>query len=1034
MNKRTAIILLVAVLLAVGGWLFWQTKAGERTQASLRENASYFDILRYVQERIRSNPDHLPARYQQIINTGEAQDLIEFIKTRFDVVPPPTGWYSSVNYINWGEYGALNGGLGTPRELAELLASGLRRMGYEAEIISLGRQSVPQRPRKTAFDKRDFARIDWSDIKQRTGGKPMSALPPERHYPDLWHRVAAAIPSDFEGQQRLVHVENITLPSVRFRKKTAEQAHGAEDNADKRQTENDWKVANLWGEDTALVMEGQRSIIAGARSRPRMVKLELLVKTSRNRWHRLDKLLQAEFKEEALAGSVINVGFAPLIGSPEAVFTTRPSQVSRFQPFIKVSGDNPGLDEDERKVFGDFISLRGEVGRFTEDDKLVFGDKILTHGGDAGRVTRLEIREADVSRYPWIEVRFDPLDQQNNVVTGLAQSAFTASLDGQNVLLQLQTNTHSQPKIIFLIDGSTSVAPEYRADKLHDIVLNMTKEIKKTYPKALFKVMGDSPNVITREWSDDAEFIAKKASSSGLTSNYMWRSVIAAAKMEADAIVYFNDGNDVDHEIQPRSRKLGEGVGYEDLPMNYKIGLAAAPPVFTLGGERLPEHPLGPAFEGIAKATNGKAFNITNHDEAVKAIMDELQARLGVYRGFVRAESNTTRKTTVLKLVINGVDEEIELEIPDKAWRHKPPSSVQGIYLRVSRRGVSSSLHRLAGAAFGTQVTEQDEHNARLGMFGRYALIAQAGTPSASQMLDAAISERLSLEQVLSAKTVDEKLQALAKASTLARSQFSYALPLSGVYDKGLRYWLDIEQRMLIDGQEKQVWRTDILPFSFYADASDKKAAFEQVFQASASINEREANLHQSDMSCLDGQLELKLFYEIKQPRRAMVERIQGGQNYNYPVIVPLSQDIRCLIELNRASGAVLFKTEFGGAGLTVAEVEARFDQVNALLDAAGELGGAIAAWAALEQAKMEKLRMATIMILTMEPPDIEGMIRDEVCERISGGVDGVVEGGIGRIGGTVAEVWEIIGDVSDIGEALGFGGFDTSVPIPGCE
>ncbi|GEM_PF-3742340 len=1027
------ILVLLLAGLVWGGWTYFRSHGLTKTPR-LTKTAGYFDTLRYVQTRLRENPDHLPARYAAIIKNGTPEDLINFLRDRFEVIPPPNGWLSAETYINSGTFGALNGGVATPRELAELLANGLAEMGYEAKIVRQEANIPPVTMSRKPLEKSAFAKIDWKNIKNRIGGKPLPPLPPEIDNSDLWKRVAAAIPEEMRKGRHIPNYRSRTLPGVHFRKKagTAEKDGAAENSTG-------WRLANLWADGEALrPVETKRSSPVSPRDRTDMIGLELLVKTTDGSKLQTHKVLQTRLSEDMIAGAHIRLGFAPLLGDPQAIFTTKPGQINRFQSYVKIESGSPDLSPEKSRFFGDIVTSRGEIGRVDENQNLVFGQKSLASGGDPKRVRKLKIGETRASHFPWIEVAFDPLDADNNVVTALPQSAFQTKLGDRNVVLNLVANTNTHPKIIFLIDASTSVAPEYRADKLHDVVLKMSREILAHYPEARFKVMVDIPQVLTKQWLNDPEMIAEKASSitPPMMSNYMWRSVIKAGEMQADAIIYFTDGNDVDGDIQKGRLIPGEGVGYEELPEDYKRGLAGAPPTFTLGGARLPDYPLGPAFEGIAKATKGKAFSIVDHQKAIDAIMHELNARLSVYRAYIRADGDISGKTLPLTLSINGIEATREIEIPGQKWRFDT-DSVTGLYLVVKRRDMPATIHRLAGAPFRSDlksIDETDRRNARLGLFGQYTLVAQPGTPSASQILDTLITERLSYEDVFKAETWDDKLQALARIKSVPRTQFAYVDPLPHIYEKGPGYWLDIKQRLILDGKEKRISRTDILPLKLYTDAPDSPSAFEHIFWASTRINDREGRLHGTDMSCLDGPLVLAKTFQLKDQRRSAVTHMLDDGRYYWPVIVPETGEITCLIGLDRASGAVLYYTDFGAAGLTVGEVEATFDQVDSLLSHAEELGGNIAAWASLEQAKMKALRMATIMILTMQPPDFEAMVRDEACSRLGDAADGVVEGGIGMIGGVVEEAWGAIGEISDIGEALGLGGIDTSVPIPGCD
>jgi len=333
MKKRIfkGVLLATILLLAWSGWHYFRSEFFTESPPSLGENAGYFDMLRYVQARLRENPDHLPARYEAIIKRGTPEDLINFLRDRFEVIPPPGGWNYANNYINTGTRGALHGGVATPRELAELLANGLKRMGYESELVlvEMTRAIPPSIMSRQPLEKASFPRIDWKKIKDKIGGKPLPVLPPEIDTTNLWSRVKAAIPESlFNNNNLFPKSPPIRWPGVRFRK--TPEANSPHEESEK----TNWVIANLMEKGKTIFDQGKKWYPLFLRNPVGKIQLRLLVKTS-------DKpgastVLEASFAEDVIAGAAIRVGFAPLLGDPQGVISVKPSQISRFQSFIKV--------------------------------------------------------------------------------------------------------------------------------------------------------------------------------------------------------------------------------------------------------------------------------------------------------------------------------------------------------------------------------------------------------------------------------------------------------------------------------------------------------------------------------------------------------------------------------------------------------------------------------------------------------------------------------------------------------------------------
>jgi hypothetical protein len=144
---------------------------------------------------------------------------------------------------------------------------------------------------------------------------------------------------------------------------------------------------------------------------------------------------------------------------------------------------------------------------------------------------------------------------------------------------------------------------------------------------------------------------------------------------------------------------------------------------------------------------------------------------------------------------------------------------------------------------------------------------------------------------------------------------------------------------------------------------------------------------------------------------------------------------------IDKFTGTTLSMLDDGsGGGITESEVNANFDAIDNVLGFIASNGSpGLQSWASLEQAKMDKLRTATLTILKMEAPSLEDMIRDKACEAASDAVDSLIDSGLNVVGGSTAvelrsDIAEAIERANELAEALGFGGVDASLTIPGCE
>ncbi|MEO0365232.1 MAG: hypothetical protein AAF265_07015 [Pseudomonadota bacterium] len=1011
------LIVALLLLLLIAGLLIWQN-LGDGS-GSIPEDADYFDLLRDAQTQVRESPDHLPAQYARIVASDDPEALIQFLRDSFEILPPAAGWQAARNEMGLGTHAALRNGAGTPRELVELLRGGIETMGLTGQLVTVA-APIPMR----SLEAPDPPKFKQPEINHRLLStifpEEMPETGPLERHPDLWNSVAEAVPTAQNTAVRIRLAQPDRLPSLLISMTDSENGESVQ------------KLANLWERDADNSWSDAEWRRTGSDVRPgSTLKLSLHMKTTDNQWHNMPVLAETALNAHDIAGARLSVGFSPVLSDAGSRHTTRPSDVRTFLPYIKVEGGNPDLNEEQRRIVGTAFTLSGDtIERDDESQTIDIGRHTLSSGGVPETVTDVQIRDIETERWPWLEVSFDPLDAGSNVVNGLAPDSITAIINDQPAALSLTANQRPPVRIVFLIDGSTSVAPQYRAAKLGDFVREMADRISEQYPGAQFMVMGDYGIVPTPKWSKDAAVVSDAAARMGLTANRMWTSVVGAGTLEPDAIIYFTDGNDVEF------RTTGFDPTLEELPEDLQAKLASAPITFTLGGARPPEFLLGPAFEGIPRATGGQAFQITDHDAALNAISEALAEHIGAYRGYVRLPENVASRNaeTVLQLGINNTTDASAFSAPDLAVQ-KEPSEIEGLYLKVTWNAAETSFHRLAGVAYEQSASNTDRRNAHLGLFGKYTLIADVGPVSPSIMLDEMITARLALEQVLEAETPEAAEDAFANVPVLPATAFSFTADLGDVRDYTPRLWIDADQRWMLDGQEVTVRRTDIVPLRLYSLSSDLDMAKSKTLKASALINDIEGSLFSdNDRKCIAPPLSINRDYQVSRDRRPQLDRLVAGYGTAMTYAYPTEGAIDCAIGINVNTGAGLFINDFGGAGITVGEVNARFEQVNNLLDAASEAGGSIEAWASLEQIKMDHLRMATISILTMEPPDLQGYYQDQACDALQGQVDSAIDGVVGSVGGDAAtNALDHLREINDLAGQLGFGGLELSVPIPGC-
>ncbi|MEM7052905.1 MAG: vWA domain-containing protein [Pseudomonadota bacterium] len=1016
-------MLAVLLVIAVGLITLWQLGLFDRptdSVATIENNAlalDYFDRLRHIQQLVRTQPDHGPGALERAIETGDPDALIRFIKSHFDVTPPVArGRANEAGYIRWGPAGTLRAGTGTPRELAELLAFGLQRMGYETRFVT---HAVPDRLR--SFERSSVAGefVRWNDIPDRIAGQALPDVAPVEPQAAFWDHVLNTIPPEaLDFDWREFGLEQ--LPSVQYwRTDTAEQA-------DER------RVANLWGADDSP--DWSEAYLNTGRAFPEPnIDLAVLAISDSTGLYNPQVLAEARYPQSQLVGTRAQIRFVPAVDSPEALLATPPRDLSMFNAVITISGADNRMDPAQSMVVGETFTSSGRLVQVNESGSVMIGQRTLASGGDPAQVADVSLRDIRTHHYPQLRVRFTAMDGAGESVYGLPISAISARINDQPVSAQLTANSLPSPRIVFLVDTSTSVAPEYRGEATKQLIASIAGAIKEAAPDAQFLPGIIAGNAVFFQWTDDPQQVADRARGFVLESG-IWASYADAVETGADAIIVITDGIDVTHEY-------GETT---EMPAEYRPIYERSPPAIVVGfGSEA--YPLGPAFQGIADATDGVALDMADSEEAADQIIELLKQRVVPYELWVTAPQGLAGQSATLSLSINVAEDTVSIAVPEGQVIQSPPS-LHGLYLRVNTP-YGESIRRLAGKPYQARrdASDEEKRNARLGLFGQYTLMMEAGALSPSQILDDAIEARLSWEPVIKAESREAQFEALQGVLPLPSSAFAFSVPVFGavsgepLHDIGLRYWLHAEQIRQRNGEEFQVRRVDILPTTrLISSHPDPDIALRDTLTGSALLTELEhAMFDQSSLDELAPPLLLTDRNGLDRERTIGLTELATGWPYYYEFLVNETGPVQAAVGFDPFTGMVLGAMQDGSGGaMTEASVNARFDQVDQLLDMATELGsGSIAAWAEFEKAKMDKLRIATIMIVTMEVPDIEGMIRDAACDRVSGAVDGVIEAGARRIGGDAAI--DAIGDAIDVfdeaAEAAGLGGADVSVPIPGC-
>ncbi len=978
--------------------------------------ADYWSLLRETQRRIRTSPDHVAATLADLSQAGDLAGLTEYVRDHIAVIPgDPAAWISVGQARRWGTRGVKRSRMGTPREVAELVADVLNEAGIEATVVrgmfngSERPLLVPVPPAPATVDEPPedlFAAAGTSrGTRDRTADPTVAAAMAAA-------ALAALDPASFDPK---VTSELFGfLPEVRVGD----------------------QLAGIWNRDPGpYEADGSNSPLGDAFDTPEAT-FTLSIATDLDTRNPVE-VATARFRLEDLAGRSVKASFVPPADSLMDLFTTRPADVTTVIPTLSIAGVD--LSNDERAEFtvqGEAFTIEGS--RLTDDDDgLTLNPSSVPGEGEppVGRIrsdadpttaAEISIRRVVAAHYPKLTVEVEVVDANGDRVEGLGADQFLIADDGYEVPFNLRRSERPAPSVVFIVDNSTSVPEQWRGQGAVRVVTEIATAVKAEHQDARFRIanVGLEGAGLLR-WTTDPEKVGREADQFGIGSA-LWDSYVDAAVPGANAIVFLTDGISVTETADNIENEAPDDL----IPQ-----LLAAPPAIMLGSGE-----LGGAFQAIADFTGGIALPIEDQDAGIAAVLEQLERNLQPYDILVLADeaNGATERTVSVAMPAAGLQTTATFAVPERPTVGR---ALGGIYLTIQSN--TAIVHRtLAGVPYrsGQEVTPEIAQEVRQALFGKYAVITEAGAPSPSQILDDTIAGLLSLQPVWEAESADEALAALADSEEIPHGAFTFALPISGAgdtltWETGLRMWLSSERTIPAGDVDVLRRSVDLLPNGRFVTTTveDPAESVRITAARTASLAAIEAALFdESAATDVSGGLtELNLSNTPPEDRQAYDSIVRGWPGawrfaFNSNRSAATAAD-------PRSGGLIAVLGDGTGGGITEEEIRENFDQAISLTELAGAAG--FKAWANLEKAKLEKLKFATIVIHRMSVEGIIDLIEEEVCSRVEGAASGWASGAVGAAGGAVEGLIEGYGEaadiVSDFGDATGLGPtLPTEIPL----
>lgn len=920
-----------------------------------------FRAWEQMREAARQSPDHLSARADAAVATKDAQQIYLFVRDQITTVPAEKAALGDHTQLRYGARGALRSGTGSMRDKAELLAGLLTEAGFEAGVYFANITGF------TVFVERVLKRrvthsfapaatpeqlAEWQQILQRpqsTGARPTidgAAVDA------LADQLIAALPATVEADpfspfaplyQPLVrvvvdgtaHFLNVNLPDLPF------------------------------GETSSTTTPAP----APAAVPPPNVKVSLQAAITGRATP--TTLVSAELPALELIGRSLFAGFTPVEDFPQLA-GKRLGELRTFIPSLVLR--SPGMSAEQGSSFtwvGDPITLTGEVMQVQGDQLLIRGVAFDTSQPDPARASLVQSLDLAVNsaQFPEVRLRVQAGDGSGGSVVGLPASAFDIHEDGVRMPFTLLENAPPAPRVLFVLDRSTSMPAEFRDAGAGQLLQNVATDLLARDPRCEFRVHIIDGDINDGSWTQDPAALALAAQNQPGSGSNLWQALALAADLNASTVVMITDGAATDSPT-------AEAVA----------AISFAPPSLFLQVLTGPTEQL----DQMAALTSGKVLSAMDHTAAANEIDEFLKARehsIYLLRYRAPAEGPSPRN---VQLSLRGASPmAMGSYTPPPVAERAAPARIGGLLLTLEAEDEPTLSRLWAGtrqpAADAPEALFEEVEGA---FFGTAELHFEGGPPTVGTLLDDWLSTRLEHEPVLEAlaapeATIDQLQQAFTSrppryhlGAWIPHVALAEPSETERLHRTGLRAAMYVHAPRF---GAPMMRKLDLFPWGNHRTIADdprrrleatvrataRLALMEKVFFDKSTASELEGAVLRHFPPGQSAHLQLMVTPELTARwQRAM----QGYESFHR--LLPQTGTPVAFWVLDRTGGEVLGVLESGGgagetstSGCDLNGLLDGLDRLGSLAGAMGALGSAAGTWYSLEITKARKLLAATVVI-----------------------------------------------------------------------
>ncbi len=981
-------------------------EAGSASDAGT-ETRFPFGIWEEARDAVRTSPDHLIAESERLVAEADPAKLFEFVRDRIVTLPATATSLGGETLRLFGVRGTLRSGSGTMRDKADLLAQLYADAGLMAEVVSVSAPADVDFVKKAVM--RSAARVFDPDVTEeqaagwlerlgmtaRTSGVIDTAGTDAQALADA---LVAQLPMTVNGNA-FDFSKPISIPVVSVMvggtQRLANPATPDLEFGDSGSSGNPRAASD------ATALPTVRATLSIVNSSAPTVPVELV---------------SAEFKTEDLIGRSLYVMMVP----PEDIAESINKDLDAFRTFVPaLSLQAPGLEAaaiEANTHVGSALARTGDVYAIQPDGTLnVNGTELDTSPYDAAKTATVDAIELSItaSNFTRVSIRLAALDGSGNSVPGLSAASFEVREDDAAQPFVLVENQSPPPRVLFLLDKSTSLPPEFQSTAAAALVKDMATSVLGDYPGASFRVhvVGGRPE--DGVWTADPTVLETAAlNQSGIGSD-LWGALGEAAKLGGTVIVFVTDGSATDTP------------GPEELS-----AISIAPPsVFLLVGTGATT-----TLDEMALRTGGSVVAVADQAAARAQTQTFIAARQksAYLLKYDAPESGPATRSVKVTMTAGSATQTETYAVPAAP---EPPNRIGGILLTLES-GSQTVTRALAGRRELTDGTPDSVfEEVRDAFLGTFEVRFEGGAPTMAHVLDEMLTARLALEPFWDASRGTDNeaiLDALVKTPPMP-SGAAYALhgPLQNgsaatVFPTGLRAAIHVAQPL---GRDAIARRIDLVPLHPYAaTSSDRRVSLRETAAATARYAVIEASLFPtSTREQLAGEtlVHVPPFTGVDSvitglsPELVARWRIAMQGYTDSHRLVPASGAPVAFWRFDSATGELLGVLERGTGGAE--DIQQYETSMNNLIDLAnrlGTLGGmtgvigtAGGVWLSLELTKAKKLLGAIVVLSGGTPSDDPTNWNDAGCGLAAAGASAAAD----SVGGLAKIISDIIGQADSL-------------------